>query len=133
MPAWGTNDEMSMNFDLFTTACAVAGIRPPADRPIDGRNILPMLAGDEPSPHEALFFYKYRKLEAVRTNRWKYHRRHKGWAHLKSIIKQRPVLIDLETDANESYNAIDKYPEVAREMENLMGRWEQDFVKGVPR
>ncbi len=132
IPAGTVSDEMSMNFDLFTTALAIAGAGIPDDRPLDGADILPLLKGGS-SPHEALFFYKGRRLQAVRTEKWKYHRVHKGWAHLPSFLPKRPMLFNLESDPNESYNVIDLYPEVARDMERMMSGWESDFIKGVPK
>jgi arylsulfatase A len=126
IPAGTTSDQMSMNIDLFTTALTIAGANVPQDRPIDGKNIIPLLKGEQ-SPHEALYFYHYKDLEAVRTPKWKYHRKHKGWAHLKSVLPQRPVLIDLETDPTESYNVIDKYPEIAKKMEGMMQKWEKEI------
>jgi len=132
IPAGKVINEMSMNIDLFSTCLNMAGVRIPHDRPIDGKNMLSMLKGESSSPHDALYFYHGRKLEAVRTPKWKYHRVHKGWAHLYSPLPKKPMLIDLENDPNESYNVIDKYPEVAAKMEELMKNWEADLVRGVP-
>ena len=131
IPAGTVTDEMSMNFDLFSTALTMAGAQVPDDRAIDGKNILPLLKGEGQTPHQALFFYQGRKLQAVRTGQWKYHRVHQGWAELRSILPKRPMLFDLETDPNESYNVIDLYPKVAQEMEAMMKDWEKNFVKGV--
>jgi arylsulfatase A len=134
IPAGKTSDEMSMNIDLFATSLAIAGVEIPEDRTIDGKNILPMLRGDE-TPHEALFFYKGKSLQAVRADTWKYRRRHMGWgAGVEyAFISKGPMLFNLETDPNESYNVIDLYPEKARELAKLMDDWEAGFVKGVPR
>ncbi len=134
IPAGRVSDEIAMNFDLFTTALAIAGIKPPGDRPIDGKNILPMLEGEK-SPHEALFFYLGRDLQAVRVGKWKYHRPHRFWAAYAwyFFISQGPMLFNLETDPDESYDVIDLYPEKARELEQLMADWEANFVKGIPK
>ena len=107
IPAGKVVGEMAMNFDLFATALAVAGGKPPADRPIDGMNILPLLQG-EPTPHDALFFYKGRELQAIRSGKWKYHRRHNvaiyPFFSLESGPKKGPLLFDLERDPAESYD-----------------------------
>ncbi len=134
IPAGRTSDEMSMNIDLFATSLAIAGVEIPDDRIIDGKNILPMLKGDE-TPHEALFFYKGKNLQAVRAGRWKYRRRHTGWgAGVEyAFIPKGPMLFDLETDPDESYDVIGLYPEKARELAKLMDDWEAGFVKGVPK
>jgi arylsulfatase A len=132
IPAGIVSDEMSMNIDLFATSIAIAGAEVPRDRPIDSRNILPMLNGGE-TPHEAIFFYKGNKLQAVRAGRWKYRRRHMGYTTGSFIIKKGPMLFNLDTDPNESYNLIDLYPDKARELAQVMDDWEANFIKGVPR
>lgn len=43
--------------DLFSTVAAAAGAALPADRPIDGVDLMPYLSGSNPGqPHDALFF-----------------------------------------------------------------------------
>lgn len=132
IPAGSRSDEMAMNIDLFSTALSIAGAAEPSDRIIDGRDILPMLKSEAPTPHEAIFFYDEKKLHAVRTNRWKYHRRHTHWTTKHTMYEKGPVLFDLEHDRDESYNVIGRYPEAARKMEKLMNDWETGFVMDVP-
>ncbi len=132
IPAGTTSDEMAMNIDLFTTSLAIAGVDIPDDRPVDGKDILQMLKGGE-SPHEALFFYRGDSLQAVRAGRWKYRRRHFGWGTAYFFTQRGPMLFNLDTDPDESYNVIDLFPGKAAELEKLMDDWESDFVKGVPR
>jgi arylsulfatase A-like enzyme len=65
-----------MNFDLFPTAHNLAGAALPQDRIIDGKVILPVLKGETPSPHSALFYYDTRNVVAIRHQQRKYVRRH---------------------------------------------------------
>lgn len=132
IPAGKVSDQMAMNFDLFATACAIAGVDAPQDRPIDGQNILPMLKGGT-TPHEALYFYAGRELQAVRSGHWKYHRRHMWWGNKYVLISKGPMLFNLDDDPNESYNVMDKYLEVARDLDAMMDEWDRNLVKGVPR
>lgn len=45
------------SMDIFSTTVALANGKPPADRPIDGVNVIPFLTGQKSgSPHEVLFF-----------------------------------------------------------------------------
>lgn len=125
IPAGKSFDEMSMNFDLFSTSLGMAGAPLPTGRVIDGKNILPMLQGKEPSPHEALYFYLGKELQAVRWKNWKYHRRHRVLVY--PFLKRGPWLFNLEDDPNESYNAIDKYPDIAKKLEGMMKEWESSF------
>ncbi|HUG70805.1 MAG TPA: sulfatase [Pirellulaceae bacterium] len=73
IPAGHRNDSPAVIMDLFTTALTVAGIAPPADLVIDGRDIMPLLTGDATSPHAAIFGQQNMRLASVRDHRWKLH------------------------------------------------------------
>ena len=61
-----------MNIDLLPTVAALLDEDLPGDRVIDGKSLLPLLTGEtDESPHEALFFYWGRELQAVRSGDWK--------------------------------------------------------------
>ena len=131
IPPGQVSDEMAMNIDIFTTALSSAGVKIPKDRAIDGKDLLPLFEGKEKkSPHEALFFYQGKELQAVRVGKWKYHRKH-YLLYYPIGFKKGPYLFDLEKDPNESYNVIDLYPNVARELELLMKEWEKKFRVSV--
>jgi arylsulfatase A len=132
IPAGTQSNEMSMNFDLFATALTLAGAPLPSDRAIDGKDIMPLLAGG-PSPHEALYFYKGRELQCMRMGNFKYRRRGTGYATAYFYAPVGPMLFNLEDDPDESYNVIDKFPDVAEKMEAMMRDWEAGMKKGVPR
>lgn len=126
-----------MNLDFHPTFVGLAGGREPEDRIIDGRDIMGLLAGEAAgSPHEALFFYHFDRLEGVRSGPWKYFRRlsrytwpapldgielvnRVGGEHLGD---RWPLLYNLELDPAESYNVIDRHPEVVARLEALMAR-----------
>jgi arylsulfatase A len=129
------------NLDLYPTLLSLAGMDLPRDRIIDGRNILDLLTGERTdSPHETLFFYHYDRLEGVRIGRWKYFRKLHRYVWPvpldaatvanklgKDQLGYRwPLLYDLEVDPGENYNVIDTYPDVAKDMEAAMQRWETE-------
>ncbi|HEX6984247.1 MAG TPA: sulfatase, partial [Planctomycetaceae bacterium] len=74
VPAGTTCSEPCGTIDLLPTVAALAGAALP-ERPIDGKNITPLLRGDEGarSPHEAFFYYWGDALHAVRSGDWKLH------------------------------------------------------------
>ncbi len=125
------SDSVAMNIDLFTTALGLAGEPLPDDRPIDGKDIMPLLKGGQ-SPHQAIFYYWLDNLHAVRSGKWKYHRQHRLWTSSFFFAKKGPMLFDIEADPYESYNLVELYPDKARELEGLMQEWEAELVKGVP-
>ena len=73
VPAGVTTQEMASTMDLFVTAVKLAGGEVPADRPIDGYDITPVLTGKGKSPRDTMFFYRGTKLFAVRHGPWKAH------------------------------------------------------------
>lgn len=131
IPAGTSSDEMAMNIDLFTTSLAAAGLPVPKDREIDGKDLLPLLSGRQKgSPHDVLYYYKGKALQAVRMGKWKYQLRHYV-VYAPLGLPKGPWLFNLEEDPNESYNLIDKYPEVAREFEKRIADWKNNFRKHV--
>jgi uncharacterized sulfatase len=73
LPAGKVIDAPAVMPDLFTTALAAAGIALPTDRVIDGKDLLPLLAGRETSVHDVIFGHQGARLATVRDARWKLH------------------------------------------------------------
>jgi arylsulfatase A len=60
--------------DVLPTAARLAGAAVPADRKIDGLDLWPALSGQAGAKgHEAFYYYRGLKLEAVRAGPWKLH------------------------------------------------------------
>ncbi len=136
IPPGSVSGQMAMNIDLFTTSLSLAGLEPPGDRPIDGKNILPMLAGKSDTPHEELYFHGglgADKIVGIRTPRWKYHKRHSCWTANYSVMKKGPMLFDMEIDPSESFDVRKLYPDVAEDLGNRLKNWTKTLEKGVPR
>lgn len=132
--------EAVSNLDIFPTVLHLAGIEAPSDRIIDGRNIHDLLSGRNPkSPHDALYFYHYGRLEGVRVGTWKYFRELNRYVwpvpldaeqlprelSKKSLGNRAPLLYNLALDPGESYNVIDTHPDVARKLAGMLAQWEQ--------
>jgi uncharacterized sulfatase len=73
IPAGHQSDEPAIMMDLFVTALTAAGITPPKDRVLDGKDILPLLTTNARSPHEAIFSLRNEQLATVRSGKWKLH------------------------------------------------------------
>jgi arylsulfatase A len=111
---------MSMNFDIFATCLAVAGVSLPTDRIIDGRNMLPLLRGETGKLHDTLYYYKGNRLIGVRHGSYKYMRRHMTDNGGYASLQHGPFLFNLATDPNESYNLIESEPEIAAQLIDLL-------------
>ncbi len=63
----------AINLDLFPTCLAAAGLSPPADWVVGGRDITGLLTGSsDGAPDPCLHLYHQGELEGVRQGKWKY-------------------------------------------------------------
>jgi arylsulfatase A-like enzyme len=103
----------------------------PADRIVDGRDLMPVLSGTATSAHQALYFYDTRTLVAVRRGPWKYHRRFRTDNAGYWPLAQGPFLFQLERDPNESYSLLDSEPEIGDELAATMDAWDAQMAANL--
>ena len=120
-----------MNFDLFVTFMQLAGVPLPQDRLIDGKDILPLLKGEAPTPHDTLYYYDTRTPVGVRYQHWKYYRNYITDNASFWPLHQGPFLFDLETDPNESYSLVESQPERAAEMAAMLKAFEAEMAANL--
>jgi arylsulfatase A-like enzyme len=102
------------HFDIFATAAAAAGQKVPADRPIDGVNLLPFIKGEAPGrPHDALFWRTDTYL-SVRAGDWKL-----------QVAEQprKDWLFNLATDPTEQTNLATAEPERVAALKAQLLEW----------
>ena len=131
IPPGTSTSEMSMNFDLFPTCLQLAGVPLPQDRIIDGKDIMPLLLGGSPSPHDTLVFYDTRNPVALRHQHWKYCRRYTSDNGAFWPLRQGPFLFDLDTDPNESYSLIESDPALAAELSARLQAFEAEMAANL--
>ena len=99
-----TIDHPVAHMDLFATAAAAAGAPVPADRAIDGADLLPYLGADAdaalPPPHETLF-WRQGHHQAVRHGDWKLIVSRQAPADSQTAAEERHWLFDLAEDPTE--------------------------------
>ena len=122
---------MSMNFDLFVTCLQLAGVALPQDRIIDGKDILPLLKGEAPSPHDTLYYYDTRTPVGVRNQHWKYYRNYITDNASFWPLKQGPFLFDLSTDPNKSYSLVESQPARAAELAAMLKAFEAEMAANL--
>ncbi len=141
IPAGAVSREPVMTIDLLPTLAKLIGAQVPNDRIIDGRDIWPILASKPgkkaKSPHEALYFYYGRELQAVRSGKWKLHLPHTyryiempgadGKPGKDKYLKIDLSLYDLETDIGETTNLADKHSEVVERLMVFVERARADL------
>ena len=101
------------HFDVYATAAAAAGAsRCPADRKMDGVDLVPFVEGEaEGIPHETLFWTQdhYRVV------------RHQGWKLQRNGPDDEFVwLFDLNTDPTEQRNLAGSRPDKVAELDTLL-------------
>jgi arylsulfatase A len=108
---------IAMNFDLFPTIAAMAGITLPKGAAIDGRDLSGVLTRNAASPHDELILFNNEDVSAIRTDRWKcvvrsYYRDF-DWDIAEDGY---PMLFDVKADPSETYSMASKYPDVMKAM-----------------
>jgi arylsulfatase A-like enzyme len=144
-----------MNIDVFPTVLRLAGLELPGDRVIDGRDLWGVMTGENPAPpHEALLFFDDKVIDGARAGAWKYYRyvdryywpvpldkpnalagrRLANYRYADEqagretrLYADHPMLYDLSLDPGESYNVVQRHPQVAQRMLGHVERWEQDY------
>ena len=128
VPAGSVCREPAGTIDLLPTFAKLTGATLPRDTKIDGLDIWPLMTGikDTRSPHEAILFYRGKRLEAVRSGKWKLHlaratdgTKRKGTAKTNRAKARAPRLYDLSTDVSESKNLAGKHAEIVERLTSL--------------
>lgn len=131
IPAGSESAHVLGLIDVLPTVARLAGIEPPTDRALDGRDVSSVLAG---APDAALaerdwLFLRVGGLEAVRRGRWKLHLPH-PYVHItepgvdgaSGFGETRHIglaLFDLEQDPGESTDVAAREPAVVAALEQL--------------
>lgn len=121
--------------DIMATCLDAAGAKYPGTRngepvtPLEGRSLVPCIAGGKRRPHEALF-WEHEGNRAVREGRWK----------LVSRFPDRWELFDLAADRTEQQDLSARQPKVAARLAARYESWAQraqvvpwDQVAKAPR
>ena len=119
IPAGSSSGALTCTMDLLPTAAAISGGTLPADRPIDGKNIWPILSGQAKGhPRDAFFYYQMDQLQAVRSGDWKLFlamdSNKRNWG--KPEGKKELALYNLARDIHEDNNVAAGHPEIVRRL-----------------
>ncbi|HEX5271723.1 MAG TPA: sulfatase [Gemmataceae bacterium] len=115
VPAGTACDALTANLDVLPTFVKLAGGDLPKDRPIDGKDVWPILSGkSQDSPHEAFFYFNSNKLEAVRSGPWK-------------LELKGPKLYDLDKDPGEAADVAKDHPDVVKKLHGYAERMNADL------
>jgi arylsulfatase A-like enzyme len=117
LPQGVTYDQPVSHFDIFATAAGAAGAAVPADRVVDGVDLVPYVTGAKGGrPHDALF-WRSGPYRVVQAGDWKLQ------------VTERPLqdwLYDLKADPGEKNNLAAAQPDRVRELKALLAAWEKE-------
>ena len=104
----------AMTTDLFPTILAAAGVPPPADRRIDGLDLMPALLGSDPAPADRrLYFARNGKFAAVLgPEGLKHVAAHRSENSAYWMAHHGPFLFDVNADPSESYDVSARFPDI---------------------
>ncbi|MFM8469714.1 MAG: sulfatase [Limisphaerales bacterium] len=106
-----TQRTLACTRDLGTPSLKLAGADVPADRPIDGLDIRPLLFGTGTVPREAYFFYRGTRLMAARVGDYKAHfMTQAAYGQPKEDVHETPLLFNLRVDPSENFNLATNHP-----------------------
>jgi len=97
--------------DMFPTLMAMADLKMPETRPLDGKNIWPALRDNTASPVES-YYWSWHNEDAIRTTDWRLHR-----------FFDHNELYDIRTDVGETKNVADANPDVVKSLTAKMNTW----------
>jgi arylsulfatase A-like enzyme len=119
VPPGRTVDGVGVAMDLFPTLLAAAG-GDVTSYELDGSDVLPMIAGEAPSPHAGRpVFWEFGRQTAARLDRWKLvldGRRDDGPAPAVHLS-------DLDADPGETTNLADARPRVRDRVVSMAAEW----------
>lgn len=121
IPEGTSCSEICATIDLLPTIALLASGKVPEDRVIDGKDIRQLITGTTgaKSPHNAYFYYKEDKLEAVRSGKWK-------------LIKKEPVeFYNLETDIGEKDNLAKEHPDIVERLIKTMDEFDKELKENA--
>ncbi|MET0622107.1 MAG: sulfatase-like hydrolase/transferase [Pyrinomonadaceae bacterium] len=121
VPRGRTTEQVAVSMDWTATILAAAGARAHPDYPLDGLDLLPVMAGTR-APFERTLFWRNDVQSAARSGRWKY---------LK-LGEADERLFDLAADEGERTDVRLARPEVFERLRAEYVSWASQMLKPLP-
>jgi arylsulfatase A-like enzyme len=121
IPAGRVSDEFLTTLELLPTFAAAAGATPSKEIPLDGYDMLPVLAGNSPSPRKEMF-WEFRGQKAARVGKHK-------WIEAENYRG----LFDLAADLGEKNDLTAQQPALAAEISAKWTAWRKQIDQTEPR
>lgn len=130
----GLTHEMANAMDLFVTSVKLAGGKMPADRPMDGVDMSPILFNQGMGNRDVQFFYYADFPCAVRKGKYKAHFISRdGYSKEEPVRHHPPLLYDLGQDPSEKYNVASEHPLIVAEIAKIYREHTNTVTRGEPQ
>jgi arylsulfatase A-like enzyme len=135
IPPGTESDVPAITLDVMPTLLALAGVRPPADRPLDGVDLAPVLFEGKRLRERPLYWGSLgndgRRSEAMRDGAWKLVVQHPGAA--PGTWENRVLeLFNLAADPSEKTNLAGREPERAAALHRRLQAWHAETLGSAP-
>lgn len=112
------------SLDILPTIAALTHAPLPADKPLDGVNIIPFLKGEKQGrPHQTLYVRKFdNDLYSVRDG------------DMKLVTKKKnslKELYNLQEDLGEENNLANEFPEEVKRLDSLRQNWDKQLIDPI--
>ena len=123
--------ELACSLDLFNTCVGLAGAPMPADRPMDGVDLAPLLLRGEGSARKLIFYYHRDHLFAVRKGVYKAHFiAPPGEAAKTPFNHPPPYLFQVQNDPGELLDIAAEHPDVVADLQREFEQHKKEAVPG---
>lgn len=119
LPAGHTVPQIAGAIDLLPTLAALAGVTPVGNKPLDGRDLTPLLFEDFTAWPERKIFSHWAGRTSVRTQRYR--------------LDHAGELFDMTTDPGQTSPVTAKQPEIAEQLRRAAIAWENEVQSETPR
>jgi arylsulfatase A len=115
-----TSTAIATTMDLYPTILNLANVPLPQDRILDGKDVFPVLSGQQEEVQDVVYYYYRDKIYAIRKGPWKAHFITKpSYTKVEPEVHNPPLLNNLNIDPSEKYDVSDEHPEVIEEILQL--------------
>lgn len=129
LPGGSINSSMATTMDLLPTLAKLAGAEIPENVMLDGKDILPMLQGQDWSPHESFIYYRGAEIFAVRFGQYKAHfKTRSGYRDREATPHNPPLLYHLGRDPGELYDIAKDHPEILKTIDRIVEEHKNNLV-----
>lgn len=112
-----------ITMDWSATILSAGGVKPQADFPLDGIDLIPILTGKKKNIEREFYWRSSQRIKqkAIMSGRWKYLQDEKG-----------EYLFDLISDQKEQNDLKTKQPTVFDQLKKKYADWEKTMLKPIP-